>query len=165
MFIYVIYLILVHLGSFFINSESLLLFPFLPPLKDVRVDSTFTQYLCVWCIICSFIFIISYLDAVLNVESSGNLSYTLPTTRLDMLQKFFQFLENETAPSSKDDDASGKKKKRSSDKKGKEKDTDGEELKENAKGAKSGGLIQDWGISQTSTPLFPLSPRFLLFYV
>jgi energy-coupling factor transporter ATP-binding protein EcfA2 len=55
-------------------------------------------------------------DAVLNVESSGNLSYTLPTTRLDMLQKCFVFLETE------------------SDK------------------ARHGqpGLIQDWGISQTT---------------
>jgi hypothetical protein len=60
-------------------------------------------------------------DSVLNVESSGNLSYTLPTTRLDMLQKFFLFLEAES-------------------------DVSSQGLITN----KNPGIIQDWGISQTS---------------
>lgn len=74
------------------------------------------------------------LDSRLNVEVSGNLSYSLPTSRLDMLQKFFIFLE------SQEEQKSSKKK-------------HGKGGKEKLVAAKDSSLIQDWGISQTSASL------------
>jgi len=84
-------------------------------------------------------------DAILNVHSAGSLSYSLPTTRLDTLQRFFSFLESES-PQSDDSEKDQPK-----DDEPKVMDMAiPEKAKKKQKTGKGGGLISDWGISQTT---------------
>lgn len=62
-------------------------------------------------------------DAQLNVDVSGDLNYSLPASRLDLLQKFLNFLEKVAPKDATEDDKDDRK---------------------------SNGMIQDWGISQTT---------------
>jgi len=86
---------------------------------------------------------------VLNVEASGNLDYSLPANRLDMLQKFFSYLE-QVAPREdekivhKVETGTGFGKS-----KGKEKEEEEVEL-EDVRNMDDNMMIQDWGISQTT---------------